>query len=105
MDEDLRYVTVYGSESGVLDGSEVVVGYATGTEFDASIDVHPYYILTAADFAGNEDEAVSLSNHISDVPSRVPARTALLGNSPNPFNPATTVAFELAAKGKVALEI
>ena len=105
IDEDFRYVTVYGSESGVLDGTEVVVGYAIGTEFDASVDIHPYYILTATDFAGNEGEAVALTNHISDVPANVPARTALLGNSPNPFNPATTVAFELANSGRVVLEI
>ncbi|MHB8080192.1 MAG: FlgD immunoglobulin-like domain containing protein [Candidatus Krumholzibacteriia bacterium] len=41
-----------------------------------------------------------------DVPdSPPPARTALLGNTPNPFNPQTEVAFELARAGAVRLTV
>ncbi len=35
----------------------------------------------------------------------LPARTAILSNYPNPFNPSTVVAFDLAARGRVRVEI
>lgn len=35
----------------------------------------------------------------------MPARTRLLGNYPNPFNPVTVIAYELAAPGRVTLRI
>ena len=39
------------------------------------------------------------------VEPAIPAATALRGNYPNPFNPATTIVFELAEPGPVSLEI
>ena len=46
---------------------------------------------------------------VTDVPERdelaVPRQTALFQNVPNPFNPATTIRFDLATDGPVALRI
>jgi hypothetical protein len=47
-------------------------------------------------------------NPFSPVPgadTEAKGRTALLGNHPNPFNPRTTVAFELAAPATVKLDV
>jgi subtilisin-like proprotein convertase family protein len=41
----------------------------------------------------------------SPVDDRLPAATRLIGNAPNPFNPRTTIAFDLARPGPVRLEI
>jgi gingipain R len=40
-----------------------------------------------------------------DTEETPPAATALLGNWPNPFNPATTIAFETATAGRVRVSI
>ncbi len=39
------------------------------------------------------------------VPAGRPVATRLLGNSPNPFNPRTTIAFELVRSGPVRLDV
>ncbi len=41
----------------------------------------------------------------NDTESEAPPRSALLGNRPNPFNPITTIEFQLAEAGRVDLEI
>jgi predicted outer membrane repeat protein len=104
-EEDFDYFTVYGSYLDILDGSAVVVGHTTGTSFDVSGAPHLYYLLTAADFCGNESaEAVVTSDGVS-VPGELPAAVALLPNHPNPFNPRTEIRFELPAAAKVDLSI
>jgi hypothetical protein len=42
---------------------------------------------------------------ISDFDAIIPMKTALGGNYPNPFNPTTTIAFDLATTGNVAIEV
>ncbi len=50
--------------------------------------------------------AASLTPSISGTGQEdLPARTALLGNRPNPFNPATEIRFALAEPGPVRLEV
>ncbi|MFT5314554.1 MAG: subtilisin-like proprotein convertase family protein [Candidatus Krumholzibacteriia bacterium] len=45
------------------------------------------------------------SDSASAVDERLPAATRLLGNSPNPFNPRTSIAFELEAPREVRVDI
>jgi hypothetical protein len=42
---------------------------------------------------------------VSDVPDDMPVSTRLLGNAPNPFNPQTVIAFDLAVDGRVRLDV
>ena len=35
----------------------------------------------------------------------IPAVTRLLGNAPNPFNPRTSIRFETAGEGRVAIDV
>lgn len=42
---------------------------------------------------------------VASAPQDLPRRTALLGNRPNPFNPATNIEFELGHATRVRLEI
>ncbi len=66
-----------------------------------------YYKVAAVDLHENLSEFALLA---PDVMSSVetddlPAVTSLRGNYPNPFNPSTTIAYDLAAAGLVRLEI
>lgn len=64
-----------------------------------------YYKVTAVDDAENESGPAS-SGAPADVDARsLPGAVALHGNVPNPFSPATTIAFELAQARPVRLEI
>ena len=65
-----------------------------------------YYKITAVDFAGNEGQPGSPQAPVSGVgETSLPVRTALLGATPNPFNPMTRLSFELATPGAVRLRV
>lgn len=58
--------------------------------------------------AGNIDAwglHFTLTDSVSGGGHVPPARTRILGNKPNPFNPTTTIAFELAVPGRTRLSI
>jgi len=44
-------------------------------------------------------------NSASAAPEGLPSVTRLVGNAPNPFNPRTTISFELAHSGPIRLEV
>jgi hypothetical protein len=50
-------------------------------------------------------ESVTTSTAVGDPEPGVPMRTELLPNYPNPFNPSTTLAFEVATAGPVTVTI
>jgi len=64
---------------------------------------HSYYVTAV--FTTGESEAsntVSVSSEGDVVGGRV---TRLMGNYPNPFNPTTTIAFEIAREGWIVIEV
>jgi len=71
------------------------------------------YALVAVYNAGNADYANKSAPIYSSVQSPVteddvtaiPMVTALKTNYPNPFNPSTTIAFDVAKEGKVCIEV
>ena len=73
-------------------------------------DIHGPWTLVVADFMGGDVGTLdawglnflvaTTTTAVDDVP---PPQTRLLGARPNPFNPQTTVAFELARAGRARL--
>ncbi|MCP4572894.1 MAG: T9SS type A sorting domain-containing protein [bacterium] len=64
-----------------------------------------YYKVTTLDHAGNESEAAAPSSVVGVDDGALPSVTALLGAYPNPFNPSTTLSFELASPAHARLKI
>ncbi len=71
---------------------------------DADGSWHAYYRLVAVDDAGNESDPVA-PNQMTSTGDVVPTRTELVGNYPNPFNPSTTIAYNLARRTRVSVRI
>ena len=98
-----------------------VVGAATsdwngpgGAEyFGADIAAAGYYCLAVckpgpAEFNKGGEYKLTILRGVSgvdDTPAVVPAATALAGVHPNPFNPQTTIAYDLAVGGYVELAV
>ncbi len=89
------------------DGSEIAqITQLTYTDEDLLPATYEYYV-TAIYSDGQESEpsntiSVELTENDNNL---LPAKTALLGNYPNPFNPTTTIRFDLAKDALVTLNI
>ncbi len=55
-------------------------------------------------FIGNNNEIISSGNEVLDI-KPVPKEFALHNNYPNPFNPVTTINYDLAREGNVSLVV
>ncbi len=106
-DEDFDFFNVYRDTDPEFEPSEESrVHQTTGTTWeDASGTPAHFYKVAAVDFAGNESDPAS-PDEITDGPEgALPASFALHQNNPNPFNPATSIRFDLPRAGDVRLEI
>jgi len=61
-----------------------------------------YYRITALDYAGNESEPATPETVTAAYGKAAPAAYALHPNAPNPFNPNTTIHFDIPAGGSLA---
>lgn len=63
-----------------------------------------YYYLNQVDIHGNNNRSSVISVNMTDA-RVLPTSTALMQNFPNPFNPETTIQFDLDQEGLVTLRI
>ncbi|PIV81671.1 hypothetical protein COW53_03045, partial [bacterium CG17_big_fil_post_rev_8_21_14_2_50_64_8] len=107
-DADFDYFRVYRSTDPDFTPTESLLIHATtGTSWtDLVTDSwHWHYKLTAVDFAGNESPAGSVQQASGANPPAAGGILALHSNVPNPFNPTTTITFELPGERNVRLEV
>ncbi len=106
-DEDLSVYRVYRSDiSGfTLDGATLVGAAADTFLTDADPGIGTwYYVVVAQDIHDNEGEPSNEATARVDDPS-IPMVYALRGNYPNPFNPVTTIEFDLPEPADMTLEV
>ena len=105
-DSDFQYIRVYRGESeDFTPDTGSLVHMTTGTTWrdEVAEGYRYYYKITSVDFSGNESPAaLPASITGNDVPS-VPGTFALYQNIPNPFNPTTTIRFDLPGTSHVKL--
>ncbi|HEU4365291.1 MAG TPA: T9SS type A sorting domain-containing protein [Candidatus Krumholzibacteria bacterium] len=95
-EEDVAFYTVYGSAFADFAQNKTTTGKTTGLSYDMSDDPFAYYFVTATDNANNESVAAMVR--------RTPY-TLSVKAFPNPFNPATTVRYQLPRRGHVAVRV
>jgi hypothetical protein len=107
-DEDFDYFRVYRGtsadftpEPGNLVQATVDPNWLDGV----SQGWQYYYKITAIDFSGNESDAASAGSASGADITETPQAFALHQNLPNPFNPVTTIGFDIPEKASVKLSI
>jgi hypothetical protein len=108
LEEDFQFYRIYrGADPGFTPSPENLIHETAAPAWiDPSANPWGYhYKITALDFAGNESEAGSPTEVTGVQDGTVPARTALLGAVPNPFNPSTKLSYEMAFAGHVRLKV
>jgi len=108
---DLHHYTVHRGLSAdfVPAAGNLVSAPTDTTTFDTGWDLSGswYYKVAAVDIHGNTGEFALLEpDLVSGVQvTGLPAATRLVGNHPNPFNPSTSIAYDLAGNCRVRLDI
>jgi hypothetical protein len=105
-EEDFQYFRIYRNESeDFIPDSGDLVQSTTGTDWLDTVEKgwKYYYKISAVDFSGNESDAVSATSTTGDDTPQAPDAFALYQNVPNPFNPSTTIMFDLPEAAQVKL--
>ena len=105
---DFQYYRIYrGNTETFVPGTHNLVHQTATPEWtDPDYDGWDvYYKITALDFSGNESDAASAGITTEDDTPSAPDAFALYQNVPNPFNPATTIRFDLPQTTHVNLSI
>ncbi len=105
-EDDFQYFKVYRGLSDDFEiGPEALIHETAETSWlDTEGGTEHFYKVTALDHAGNESDPAS-PDEVTGVEETAPRVFALHQNSPNPFNPVTTINFDLPRAGHVRLEI
>lgn len=104
-DQDFRFFRIFrGAEADFIVAPDKIIGETVGLSWsDPDGQLTQHYKLSTIDFSGNESEAIKPVSVSGVQGGTMPGRTALWGAVPNPFNPQTTIGFDLARKTKVNL--
>jgi hypothetical protein len=101
-DADFRYFCIYrGASADFTPSGENRVDMTTATEWtDPEYNGwEVYYKITAVDFSGNESDPASPEEVTAVTEPVIPKAYGLYPNVPNPFNPITTISFDVPAGG------
>jgi len=85
-------------------GEYILTAYLDGV----SLDGIPYTMYTSEPIAVDGDmtlDPINMTPHSENEKVISPAVTTLAGNYPNPFNPTTIIAFDMARSGHVSVEV
>jgi len=118
-DDDIPGATVITSATGTFTITQVLAGsyyleISGDSDFLSSNTVKLYYeendLIVVPDADSDTGDVVlgsiTLTEVLSDLDAILdPEVTALRSNYPNPFNPSTTIAFDIAQPGQVNIEI